>query len=129
VPVPRRDVVILRKKVRDLDRAARALRNLGDLKSLALALEVGVKLGSDPKVLAALNELEDNADVRRAAIRNPQAYVRRKRISLPKGAKVTIHESSPLRVGVSVGIGGHTIGGGYDTDSGWFFEIDGQSVC
>ncbi len=128
MPVPRRHIVFLGKRVRDLDRAVRALRKAGVLKGLAQALEIGVKLGKDRKVLAALNELEDNADVRRAAIRNPRAYVRRKRITLFKGAKVAISESSPLRIGVSGEVGGHSLTLGYDTDGGWFFQIDGEDV-
>jgi tartrate dehydratase alpha subunit/fumarate hydratase class I-like protein len=68
-------------------------KHLKKLNYLVQAHQIIVKLGTDKKILAALNELSENPELRKQVAKDPAAYIKRKGISLPRGAKVTFREN------------------------------------
>jgi hypothetical protein len=101
--------------------------HLKQLTNLVQAHQMFVTLGTDKKILAALNELSENPELRKQLAKDPEAYVKSKGISLPKGAKVTLTEGS-WKVTVEVQLGDHNFGvsASYDSKSGFNCSIHGK---
>lgn len=94
-----------------------ATKHLKALKGQLRHHQIIIKFGTDPKVRAALNELSDDYELRKKIKGNPKAYLRGKRIALPRGARVTFREFSP-RWKIGVEWNGH--GAGYDSGGGFY---------
>ncbi len=96
-------------------------KHRADLEYFVSAHKFILAMASDRKVLAALEELSDDPDLRQEVAKNPTAYLKRKRIVLPRGAKVSLTEGS-WRVQVTVTQGKHSTTVGYDSDSGFYSD-------
>jgi hypothetical protein len=92
-------------------------KHLTALKGMLAHHQLIIKFGTDPKVRAALNELSDDYDLRKRISKDPMAYIKSKKIALPRGAKVSFREFSP-RWKIGVEWDGH--GAGYDSDGGFY---------
>jgi hypothetical protein len=101
--------------------------HLKHLTYLVQAHQMFVTLGTDKKILAALNELSENPELRKQVAKDPAAYVKSKGISLPKGAKVTLAEGS-WKISIEVQIGDHNFGASasYDSKSGFNCNVHGK---
>ena len=95
-------------------------KHLRELREMTRTHEMLAKMGKDKRVLAALKELSGDYDLRLRVVKNPYAFIRKKNIRLPRGAKVVMEESSPWRISVSVTVGKTTVTFGYDSGSGFF---------
>lgn len=89
------------------------------LKNGAKVHRIMADLADDPKVLEALNALADSADEREKMKKNPDKWVKDRKIKLPPKTTVTFFEGS-WRVELTIDVDGSLFGIGFDSGSGFY---------
>jgi len=92
----------LRPDQPDYQKRSQSLKNLlADAENETTLHETLIKLGQDPKVLAALGEIHDKPEVADQLQSNPQAFTQARGIQLPPGLTITATRSTPHSAVVS----------------------------
>lgn len=84
--------------------------------------EIILEIGRDPKIRSALTELVYDEKLREEVEKDPDAYIKKEGIVLPKGSKLILTQSKKaLDVHISVSWnGGITVG--YSSDRGFYAD-------
>lgn len=92
----------LRPEQPDHAKRSQALNNLlADAESETVLHETLIKLGQDPKILAALGEIYDKPELANQLQSDPGTFTQARGIQLPAGMTITATHSAPHSAGVS----------------------------